>query len=76
MIDSALTAALVGVIIVLTRVIEHLLAKRAEARKPAASPYNGHTDKICVAADKLHDAAIKIDITAERLERAVEKMER
>lgn len=72
MIDSALTAALVGVIIVLTKVIEHLLAKRAEAKKPAASPFNGHcphAHNVEKVLDKMEIVADKLVVVADRLDR-------
>lgn len=75
--ESTVTAALVGVIIVLTKVIEWLMQRAKDAKvSKAAAPYNGSTDKICDAADKLHDASIRLDISVTRIERAADKLER
>ena len=74
MIDQAITAGLVGIVMGLIKLVEYLV-KRNGASK-VASPYNGSTDKIVGAADKLHDASIRMEITTERLERIADKMER
>jgi hypothetical protein len=72
MIDSALTAALVGVIIVLTKVIEWLMKRHQEAKKPAASPFNGHCPhfhSLEKVADKLDSVSDKLTVVADRMDR-------
>jgi hypothetical protein len=72
--ESTVTAALVAVIIVLTKVIEWLMqrAKDAKEAKKAASPYNGHcphAHNLEKVVDKLDAAADKLVVVADRLDR-------
>lgn len=74
-VESTITAGLIGLAMALVKVVE-LLVKRHSAAKPTqASPFNGSTDKIIGAAEKLHDASIRLDISVGRLERACERLE-
>jgi hypothetical protein len=76
MIDQAITAGMVGIIMALIKVVEILVKRHQEAKKPIASPFNGSTDKICDAAEKLHDSSIRLDISVGRMERIADKLER